>query len=447
MKKLLGIALASLFCIPLLAQGPEQVNLLLDRWEEDQTFMGEILIMKNDETVLHRHIGFRNVDKEMPHDNGSTFTIGGISQAFTAVLVLKAVEEDKLTLDTTIDTLLPQLPNSNLITIRHLLEHRSGLADYTDYLPAYQNSAIGTTLEKLIIPLEVSEHEFLPGQKQQLRNTNYLVLSYILEKTYDKDYQTLLEDKITSPNSLNNTFLTTVNASKLRSKSSGHLLIGKELRPQPATHPLFTAGASGINSNATDLANFFLLMWNEKLLNKQSLSLMQADRSNDNSGMGLSEMNVLGKKTLGYDGNINGFESSLLYFLNDKVTLVILMNRTDASYQDKLNEIGEAYFGASPLPAPMSTPIEAEKPKPTASNAVITGTYAFNPKLKITVFKEGSDLKARTASQPATTLVKEGPLIYKIKGTEGKIRFVTENDEVTHLIFEQTGFQQKAIKE
>jgi len=446
----------STFFIPILlsAQSAAKVNTLLERWNEEQEFMGEILLLKNGEPLLHRHLGSKNMDKEMPHDETSTFAIGEISQTFTAALIMLAVDENKIQLDQTIDAYFPKLPNSNRITIRHLLEHRSGLADYKDYLPAYQNPSIGTTIDKLIFPMEISEAEFQPGQKHNIVNTNYLILTHILEKTYGKDYQTLLEEKITSPKNLNNTFLTAVNTTKLRSKSSGHRMMGKDLRPQAATHPMFTAGSGGLNSTAPDLGKFFIALLNEGLLSSQAVDMMKPKSSNDNYGMGLSASNVVGKNSIGHEGSSNGFHSSVLYFPEEEVTMVILMNMSSANFDGMVEELGSAYFGVAPVAAAIEeTPEAAPSDSKTAPSAaakpaaVITGTYAFNPKLKITVFREGGDLKAQTANQPATTLIKEGPLSYKIKNTEGKIKFVTENDVVVHLIFEQTGFQQKAVKE
>jgi len=446
------ILFLSIFFISTLlsAQSTDKVNSLLDRWNEDQEFMGEILITKRGEPLLHRHLGTRNVDKEMPHDGESTFAIGGISQVFTAALVMMAVEENKLQLETTLDKYLPKLPNSNRITIRHLLEHRSGLADYTDFLPVYQNPSIAASIDKLISPLESSEAEFQAGQRHKMSDTNYLILTHILEKEYRKDYQDLLEEKITLPKGLNSTFLTAVNTTKLRSKSSGHNLVGKDLRPLPATHPLFTAGAGGINSTASDLERFSRTLLNEDLISQRSKQMVMPTAANDNYGMGLSSYSILGRNAVGQKGNSNGFKSSMLYFPDEEVSMVILMNRSSANFDGMVDDIASAYFGALVLPAIEDSPEEAPAaagPAAKPANAVITGTYAFNPKLKITIFREGGELKARTASQPATTLVKEGPLKYKIKGTEGKITFVTEGDVVTHLLFEQTGFQQKAIKE
>ncbi|HSJ67442.1 MAG TPA: serine hydrolase domain-containing protein [Anditalea sp.] len=447
----------STFLLPVLlsAQSVDKVNSLLDRWNEDHEFMGEILILKNKEPLLHRHLGYKNMDKEMLHDDESTFAVGEITQTFTAALVLMAVDENKLQLENTIETYFPKLPNSNRITIRHLLEHRSGLADYTEYLPAYQNPSIATNMDKLINPMEVSELKFQPGQRHQLVNTNYLMLSYILEKAYGMDFQALLEDKITGPKQLNNTFLTAVSTTKLRSKSSGHHLIGNDLSPQPATHPLFTAGSGGISSTASDLGRFSQALFNEDLLPRQSLEMMKPKAANEDYGMGLSESTVAGKRAFGHEGSSNGFQSSFLYFPEEMVTMIVLMNRASANFEGMIEELGISYFGAAPLPdveefpeaSPADLPTAAPATTKPAAAAVITGTYAFNPKLKITVFREGGELKAQTANQPATTLVKEGPYVYKIRGTEGKIRFVLEDDVVTHLLFEQTGFQQKAVKE
>jgi len=447
------LLIISIFFIPLLisAQSVDKVNSLLDRWNENQEFMGEILIMQNTEPLLHRHLGYRNVDKEMPHDGASTFAIGAISQTFTAALVMMAVEEKKLSLETTIDQFLPKLPNSNQITVRHLLEHRSGLPDYREHLPVYQNPSIATTPARLISPLETAATAFPPGQRHQQVDTNYIILTYILEEVYGKDYQNLLEEKIAGPKELSNTFLTSVSTTKLRSKSTGHQMLGRELRPMPSTHPLFTAGAGGINSTAIDLARFFRALYHEGLLSGPSLESMKPTSSGDRYGRGLAEYTVPDRKAIGHKGSGNGFQSAMLYFPDEGVTMVALMNRTALNFDEMITDLAGAYFGvsAAPIIEEETAPAGAATPAPLAkpATAEITGTYAFNPKLKITIFREGGELKARTANQAPTILEKQSEHLYKIKGTEGKIRFVAEEGAVTHLIFEQMGYEQKAVKE
>ena len=458
MKKLLTLLL--FFSIPILlwGQNSNKLNLLLEELEIDNEYMGEVLVMKGNEALLHKHLGFSNMDKETVLDESSTFSIGGITKIFTATLVMMAVEEGKLDLGTTLDNYFPKLPNSNNITIRHLLQHRSGLHDHSEHLKAYQNPSIGIPLTSLINPLENTTAAFAPGTRHDYLNTNYIILTHILEKTYGKDYQTLLEEKITKPNGLDNTFLIAVSSAKLRSKSQGHIVNGEQHEILQSEHPMFTAGAGGINSTASDLSRFSRALLREYLIKGRLYQEMQPTASNNNYGMGITRRSILGKAAVGHTGKTPGFQADWLYFPQDDVTMVFLMNRKADDFGQMVENLVGAYFNLSSSPvvpeaetfAPAETAAPVPKTSPNAGKSEakqVSGTYALTPKLKLTIFEQNGELKAQATNQVVNTLVKKSPLNYVIKGTEGHITFVMEDDVVTHLIFEQSGYKQKADKE
>ena len=105
--------------------------------EENNKFMGSVAVAKNGEIIYTKTVGFADVENNVKATEKSKYRIGSVSKSFTAVLVLKAVEEKKIDLDQTIDKWFPTIANSQKITVRHLLSHRSGIHDFThdeDYL-------------------------------------------------------------------------------------------------------------------------------------------------------------------------------------------------------------------------------------------------------------------------------------------------------------------------
>ncbi len=105
--------------------------------EENNKFMGSIAVAQNGEIIYTKSVGFVDVENNIRATEKSKYRIGSVSKSFTAVMVLKAVEEKEMDLDQTIDKWFPAIANSQKITVRHLLSHRSGIHDFTrdeDYL-------------------------------------------------------------------------------------------------------------------------------------------------------------------------------------------------------------------------------------------------------------------------------------------------------------------------
>lgn len=205
------------------------------------------------------------------------------AQAFTAVLVMKAIEAGKLSLDTPLSTFFPEIKNAADITIRHLLSHRSGIANFTDN-PAYlawhtQSRTRGEMLQHI----SGLESNFEPGSRSAYSNSNYVLLTLILEELYQQDYRDLLEQHITEPVGLTNTFFDP--EAPADSMGSRSYLFTAKWEESPTTHLSIPLGAGGIISTPTDLLRFAEALFGGKLVQKESLDAMCALR--DQLGLGL----------------------------------------------------------------------------------------------------------------------------------------------------------------
>ena len=100
--------------------------------EQKDRFMGSIAISHKGQSIYKKSVGFADVLTEKKTGTKTKFRIGSISKTFTASLVFKAIENDKLNLDDTIARYFPNVPNANTITISNLLNHRSGIYNFTN---------------------------------------------------------------------------------------------------------------------------------------------------------------------------------------------------------------------------------------------------------------------------------------------------------------------------
>ena len=222
-----------------------------DILEENNKFMGSVAVTKNGEIIYTKTVGFADVENNVKATEKSKYRIGSASKSFTAVLVLKAVEEKKIDLDQTIDKWFPTIANSQKITVRHLLSHRSGIHDFThndDYLSWCTQPK---TEKEMLGIIENGGSDFEPDSTADYSNSNYVLLTYMLEKIFSKPYSDLLQEYIVEPIGLADTYVfgkTNPNDNECRSyRFLGSWVVENET---DCTVPM---GAGAIVSTPTDL--------------------------------------------------------------------------------------------------------------------------------------------------------------------------------------------------
>ena len=166
----------------------------LNSYVRDHNFSGTILIQENDQVQYQNSFGFANRQFSIPNTNETKYKIASITKLFTSVLIMQLYEQGKLDLKSSIKTYLPgYLGNgADKITIRHLLNHTSGLP----YMgPKSKEEALDKGMEELQMPHSIDEiigkyhsHDLVnePGKVFSYNNGEYIILGKIIENIYKK---------------------------------------------------------------------------------------------------------------------------------------------------------------------------------------------------------------------------------------------------------------------
>jgi len=308
----------------------DKLNEYFDKLEENNKFMGSVAVSKGDSIIFKRSIGYLDVEMNKKLNSNSKYRIGSISKTFTSVLILKSIEDGKLNIDDTIEKYFPDIPNSDKITIENLLSHRSGIfnftdsSDYTDYMLEPKSRA------ELIDIISNFDSSFKPGRRSSYSNSNYVLLTIILERIYSKDYSEILLDKIIKPLRLNSTYYGGVidtNDNEARS----YMYAGKWIK-QDETDPSVPLGAGGIVSNPIDLVKFSYLLFSGKILKEESLKKMK--KINGQFALGLFGIPFYNKNGFGHTGGIDGFSSVFSAFIDDDIYYALNSNGTNFNNND-----------------------------------------------------------------------------------------------------------------
>lgn len=383
--------------------------------EQNNKFMGSVAVSINGAIIYKKSIGFADVENNIKATENSRYRIGSISKSFTTVLILKAVEEKKLTLNQTIDMWFPTIKNAQKITINHLLSHRSGIHNFTDDEDYLSWNTQPKTENEIVKIITNGGSDFAPDSKAAYSNSNFVLLTYILEKTYKKSYADLLQELIVKPIGLTNTYVFgKINPSNNECKSYSY-----EGTWQVETETDFSVplGAGAITSTPTDLTKFADALFAGNLLTNESLETMKTIK--DGYGIGLFQIPFHKSIGYGHTGGIDGFSSIYAHFPNDKISYALISN--GANYNN--NDISIAVLSAvydSPYEIPTFTTYEVSSEELDK----YLGVYSTKQiPLQITITKDDNILIAQGTGQPELPLEATDKDKFTIEQVGAKLEF------------------------
>ncbi|MWB95194.1 serine hydrolase [Flavobacterium sp. GA093] len=439
MKKIIITSLFALFITSGFSQNfnAKRLDSLFQILEKNNKFMGSIAISENGKTIYTHSIGFDDIATSKKSTVNSKYRIGSISKMFTASLVFKALEEKKIKLDQTIDIYFPTVKNASKITISNLLNHRSGIYDITNDSDYLSWSAQFQSKVKLIERIASGQISFEPDTKGEYSNSNYILLSFILEEVYKKPYGELLNAKIIQPLKLKNTYLgSKINLEK--NESYSYTFAGK-WEKHKETDMSVPLGAGAIVSNPTDLNIFIESLFAGKIITPENLNRMKTIK--DNFGMGIFEFSYFDKKSYRHTGGIDGFRSILDYFANEKLAIAITSNGVMGYNNDNILLCALSSYFNKPYQMPAFNTIEI--PENTLSQYLGIYKSAQIP-LKIEITKKEASLVAQATGQSSFPLEPTASNIFKFDPAGIVLEFNAEKKE---MILKQGGNQYIFVKE
>lgn len=174
-------------------------------WHEAGQFSGVVLVADKGRVVWQGGVGVADVETGRSNVAETVFPIASLTKQFTAMLVMQQVEMGNLSLETTVDQILSGYRGgrSEGITVRHLLRHVSGLPDIDP--AAYLASDPGLTQSaEFLAQFGGGALRFEPGSRFAYTNTDYHVLTAMLEAVTGRSYEALLTEKILDPLGMHN---------------------------------------------------------------------------------------------------------------------------------------------------------------------------------------------------------------------------------------------------
>jgi len=296
---------------------------------------GSVLLAFGDQVFYKKEVGFKRLAKKTPEnaiDHETLFELASISKQFTAVAILQLYEAKKLNLNDNVTMFLPNFPYGN-ITIRHLLTHTSGLPEYMDFPEKDFNKSEPLSNAQLYKYLERVKPKILsqPGTRFKYINTNYALLTSIVEQITEIPFEQYVRKEIFTPAGLHLACF----ATELEDKTNytkGHLA---NLSERPFHFQNGVIGDKGIYANVDEIYRWmkaFLIDY--KILSKnvveqaiQPQNTLLKGNPSEYYGYGLRIESEGDTGYLVYHGGLwRGFQNNMVYRPSDQYIFIVLSN-------------------------------------------------------------------------------------------------------------------------
>ena len=288
-------------------------------------FSGSILVAKGDEIIFAKPYGVcdKNLPDSQPITLNTTFEIGSVSKQITAAAVMQLVQKKKLSLDDRISKFFPEYVHGDIISVRMLLNMRSGLTDHINEADEFFPQEVFSTIHKKQIANEPFEENFVlkyfydapllanPNSTYFYCNTNYYLLAKIVEIVTKQPYHEYLQKHIFEKCKMTNT-----NTDFQNTTAKGY-----DFRNRYYSLPHdFATGCGDINSTVIDLYKWNMQLAKGKIINKKSLKQM-LDTEAYGFGVYVKEGKIF------HSGITNVFNSYNLYSFKNQLSIIVLANK------------------------------------------------------------------------------------------------------------------------
>ncbi|MEP7246603.1 MAG: serine hydrolase domain-containing protein [Gammaproteobacteria bacterium] len=325
-----------------------------------------IAIMQHGQMVRAQGYGFANLEHYVPVHPDTLFETGSVGMQFTALAVMLLVEDGKLRLDESIRKYLPEAPRTWApITVRQLLNHTSGL-------PATPNGEFRTdyTDDQLLGILYKQELNFAAGSHWKFSYTDYVTLGFLIKRVSGEFYADLLARRVFAPLGMRTARLIDDRAI-VPNRAAGYQLSDGELRNQEWVSPTANSTADGsLYLSVLDYARWDAGLIGRRFLKPESWAeiAQPARLASGRSypyGFGWFLEHSAGQEVWRHSGSWQGFQSFVIRYLGDELTLVALANSESGDPTAIVRHV--AGMLDPKFAQPPGAPIEDREPQVTAA--------------------------------------------------------------------------------
>lgn len=408
-------------------------------------FNGYVLIAKDGKAVFSKGCGMANFEEDIPNTPQTKFRLASITKSFTAMAVMMLQEKGKLSLQDSICKHLGDCPAAwKPITIRHLLNHTSGISDYVSAPDFMRTISLRLTSDELLASFKDKPLIFAPDERFAYSNSNYILLGRIIENLSGQPYGVFIKENIFAPLRMMNSGYDD-NSTLLKHRAIGYIKQPDKLinaRYMDMTNA-YSAGA--LYSTAEDLLLWSESLDTEKLVSKKSThEIFTPGKGGAGYGWFINR-NATNRLLITQSGVNSGFAAAILRYPEEKACIILLNNFENAA--PHLARVGhdltailfnEKYESARER--------IAVKVDPKIYDAYV-GEYEYGPNRIITITREGDKLFAQRRGAPRVEIFPESEIKFFLTVADAQLVFLKDTaGKVTGITLLANGQEMKGSK-
>lgn len=290
-------------------------------------FNGSVLVAKNGEILFEDYKGIYNFKTKEPITEHTPFHLASISKTFTAMTILKLWEQHRISLDDTLQKYFPKLPYHG-ITVKMLLDHRSGLPNYLYFMDSIWNKKQKATNWDVVNFM--IEHQprpmALPDRSYHYCNTNYVLLALIVEIVTSQPFPQYMKDSVFTPLGMKDTYVFCI------ADTAKYIPTYSVTRPFLMDHLDCTYGDKNVYSTVRDLFQWDKALYEHTFVTKATEDIAFLPYSNEhktmhNYGLGWHLYFNDGDTLIYHNGKWHGSNTAFTRVVKDTATIIMLGNK------------------------------------------------------------------------------------------------------------------------
>jgi CubicO group peptidase (beta-lactamase class C family) len=308
-----------------------QIDALLARHIEANAPGAAIAVLQGGRFAHRKAYGLADLEWTIPLTPDCVFRIASLTKPFTAMAIMILAEHGSLSIDDPVERHLPWWPpRGRLVTLRHLLNHTSGVWRH-DWDRQLRTTRPNITLADLLPLIGERDFEFEPGESYRYNNAGYLLLGAVVEAASGRRFEAFLREAIFEPLGMRRTGMLRFET-VTRQRARGHVLGRSGFHNARPDGEIFSHAAGGLGSTLDDLALWDRALREHRLVSPETFERMLAPTPlSDGSaypyglGWGLTD-DYLGLRLTHHAGGVSGFACQMLRARDEDLTLIVLSN-------------------------------------------------------------------------------------------------------------------------
>jgi CubicO group peptidase (beta-lactamase class C family) len=309
------------------------VDSLLAAYSGDAAPGAGVVVIRDGKVIVRRAYGMADLEHHVAAIPETDYRLASVSKQFTAMAVMLLARDGKLRYDQPIPDFLPELPQAaRAVTIRHLLNHTSGLIDYEDLIPESRTEQLDD--QDVLALLASKDSLYFPaGTEYRYSNSGYVLLGLIVTRVTGMSFPDFLRTRIFTPLGMRATMAHVEGQDTVPHRAYGYSPRGGSFVQTDQSVTSATLGDGGIYTNVDDMVHWDQALYGTSLVDAATLSMAATPPQLPKSapteyGFGWFVDSYRGVKRWRHTGETSGFHNAIMRFPDRRLTVIVLTNRS-----------------------------------------------------------------------------------------------------------------------